>query len=1220
MRFRLSQVLKGKKGRDVPQKETLQPDTHTEPGKASFDTSVEPEPPEKNGLLFLNESQFQSATESGQARHSVDIIAVHGLNGHPYETWRHENGNVWLRDFLPLQYPGARIFSFGYSSEVAFTLSTGKLPDFARSLLENVMAVRKTSEEMMRPIIFVCHSMGGIVVKKALSIAIIDSEDYDNIRTSTCGILFFSTPHRGSTITRLPEVMVNIANLCLAGTSKLTGRMRSDLIKSLERDSQDLKSISTDIRHQIAAYRIVSFVEKKSTPPFSHPVVDDFSGIMDLPKETIVPMDGRDHRDVCRFGSTKESLYSVVCRHLDKLAGDIHKLPSTEEGKECLKSLSFPSLTSRFHSVTGVEGDTCSWIFSQPPYERWITDTNKAKEENIFWIKGKPGSGKSTLMKYLVQSQNQTASKLRGNRPLPLVTASFFFSARGNDLDKSAVGLFRSLLHQILQEIPSMLQAFLPLYRKKRDTQQPGWKWHLDELQKFFASALATGPNCRIMLYIDALDECQEQDVRNTAQFVEKIATQTSSSGTEVRICLSSRHYPNIVIKGCQEIRMEEHNLADISAYVHTKMEAVGYRGENLTEKIISKASGVFLWVVLVMERFLTAIEDGETDGNLLRELDSIPDNLKDLYANIIGSIPQSERPHAVEIVFWILLAKRPLTATEVRYALAFSTPFRSQKQGQKSQNFIQSDDSLQKIVRKWTRGLIEVTRMEDDSKPVVQFIHESIREFLSQKDNIYLFNDSLGPNPLATGHHRLFSSCLNYIKIIDLSRQPQNGEEYQRHDISTAIQMTSDLSNAFPLLQYSVLNMFTHAANADKGGKATDLLDHFPVAWEGLSAIWLWRFNLIRQSAWETMIPQKATLLHMASIFGLSSFAKAMIDKGVEVNGKDASGHIALHIAASHGHGDVVKCLLESGADIEAKNGRGHAALHQAAARGQTAVVDLLIEYGTNLMAVNNNGHTAVHYAAAEGRADIVELLAVRGVELNVQNSLGESPLHQAAARGHDEAVEYLLSYHANPNIVDNNNETPIYQAAASGHFEVVSILLEYGADYTITNSRGETALYQAEINKDKAIMEILIAHGADARIQDTKEEALQYQEMVKGYKAFVDRLVPDGDDISIRPSGGALALHQAAADGKQIAIMELIRHGALVDETDADGRTALHMAASECHEKAVEMLIRHGANVNQKDGRGYVPLVYAIARGGDAAIKTLIRHGASIDVNQGP
>ena len=71
-----------------------------------------------------------------------DIIAVHGIDGNAWKTWEHSNGKLWLKDFLPKHVPGARIYSFGYRAEVAFTRGRGDLKGFARSLLEGINGVR----------------------------------------------------------------------------------------------------------------------------------------------------------------------------------------------------------------------------------------------------------------------------------------------------------------------------------------------------------------------------------------------------------------------------------------------------------------------------------------------------------------------------------------------------------------------------------------------------------------------------------------------------------------------------------------------------------------------------------------------------------------------------------------------------------------------------------------------------------------------------------------------------------------------------------------------------------------------------------------------------------------------------------------------------------------------------------------------------------------------
>jgi hypothetical protein len=69
---------------------------------------------------------------------------VHGINGGPYSTWKHQNGTFWLRDLLTKELPGARVYSFGYSAKVFLSLDTGGFEDFARELLEDIRVERGT--------------------------------------------------------------------------------------------------------------------------------------------------------------------------------------------------------------------------------------------------------------------------------------------------------------------------------------------------------------------------------------------------------------------------------------------------------------------------------------------------------------------------------------------------------------------------------------------------------------------------------------------------------------------------------------------------------------------------------------------------------------------------------------------------------------------------------------------------------------------------------------------------------------------------------------------------------------------------------------------------------------------------------------------------------------------------------------------------------------------
>jgi hypothetical protein len=92
------------------------------------------------------------------------------LNGNATRTWTNPDTNAyWPRDFLPKDVPGSRVFTFEYNASAAFGSSTADIADHARNLLSSLVDQREEDGEQKRRIIFVAHSLGGIVVKQASS-------------------------------------------------------------------------------------------------------------------------------------------------------------------------------------------------------------------------------------------------------------------------------------------------------------------------------------------------------------------------------------------------------------------------------------------------------------------------------------------------------------------------------------------------------------------------------------------------------------------------------------------------------------------------------------------------------------------------------------------------------------------------------------------------------------------------------------------------------------------------------------------------------------------------------------------------------------------------------------------------------------------------------------------------------------------------------------------
>ncbi|KAF8518819.1 hypothetical protein BU17DRAFT_90595 [Hysterangium stoloniferum] len=131
---------------------------------------------------------------------TVDIVAIHGFDGHREESWTADNGKLWLRDFLQHTIPAARILSYGYDAYTNSSLSEHTLHGHAQDFLAKISMSRETGETKGRPIIFIAHSLGRIILKSALIEANVAHEGHllphKWIHLSTYGIVFLGTPHQ----------------------------------------------------------------------------------------------------------------------------------------------------------------------------------------------------------------------------------------------------------------------------------------------------------------------------------------------------------------------------------------------------------------------------------------------------------------------------------------------------------------------------------------------------------------------------------------------------------------------------------------------------------------------------------------------------------------------------------------------------------------------------------------------------------------------------------------------------------------------------------------------------------------------------------------------------------------------------------------------------------------------------------------------------------------
>lgn len=254
-RFRGRRSKDNRANASSTQMETSPPDSAEIRSTTPVQTTKPPVSREHIGLFELSKDGSEGKT--------VDVVAVHGLQGHPYKTWEHENGHIWLQDSLTKDISFARIMTFGYESTVAFSKSVARIDDKALDLLNRLSSKRlalKDGSSRGRPIVFICHSLGGIVVKKALILAHERSSDpfFKDILDNTKAIAFLGVPHKGSDSAWWANFAASALKAASIGTSTNTA-----LVADLRKDCSTLTNISKQFVDRTTGLKLYTFFERQ---------------------------------------------------------------------------------------------------------------------------------------------------------------------------------------------------------------------------------------------------------------------------------------------------------------------------------------------------------------------------------------------------------------------------------------------------------------------------------------------------------------------------------------------------------------------------------------------------------------------------------------------------------------------------------------------------------------------------------------------------------------------------------------------------------------------------------------------------------------------------------------------------------------------------------------------------------------------------------------------
>lgn len=249
-------------------------------------------------------------------------------------TWTNKSDRNWAQSFLPLDFPQARIMTFGYDADVVrfwTNASTNRLRDHGKSLATSLNDQRATEDTKHRPIIFVVHSLGGLVCEQAFLLSR-DLEDLKPVNESTRGIIFMGTPHGGSSHANWGGTLARWLNI--------VRNTNAGIVQNLRRESEALQAVEEDFQILLRTARhppsIHCFYEAFPITAAGKIVEDDSAKLLGYGNNSIQA----NHMGMTKFVSRYDEGYQLVIgvlRRWNNAIANEAQVPGQSEAEETMR-------------------------------------------------------------------------------------------------------------------------------------------------------------------------------------------------------------------------------------------------------------------------------------------------------------------------------------------------------------------------------------------------------------------------------------------------------------------------------------------------------------------------------------------------------------------------------------------------------------------------------------------------------------------------------------------------------------------------------------------------------------------------------------------------------------------------------------------------------------------------------------------------------------------
>ncbi|RYP29051.1 hypothetical protein DL767_006913 [Monosporascus sp. MG133] len=724
----------------------------------------------------------------------ADIVLVAGLGGHPLKTWQadDENQTLWPRDLLPEHIPNIRVLSFNYNTTLKGSASDAGIREHAEDLLATLLDKREDDgdDAKLRPIVFVGHSLGGLIIKRALFLAQRKlGGRYKWLWEASRGVMFFSTPHLGMDKAQWRSFVRYVLQYDAEVEEAVPTQ---GMLVEIWNSASALVNISEDFEplHPYLAFH--TFVETRPMQGLGEPFVSMVHGRLRAPTEHHETIAG-DHLGLCKFEREDTISFLPVWNGINDLILQTPKAIDRigRHGKKALYAL----CTDEFHSQPlgkKPTSGTCDWVSEQREIKGWLSsDLNKQK----LWICGPPACGKSYLARHII-------SQLGEITPNDVIYC-FITTTIPSHGDLQAI--LRSTLHQALRLEPEVINKIFhpepqPEERNAGEAVVERNFWTNEKLKclwpEIMAEVTARRPIIAVIYGLDELGKDDREEFFNClGRFEEKI---------------TSPQNWKLLLVSCEDIKTEaaEHGFerfdakpaeitGDLIKSIQEGLDRVWTTRrlpnidrnvqDEICEKIKERSDGVYLSASLIaddlsrdrdvrseadiMKRLndLSRDRDVRSEADIMKRLNDskFPTNLIRVYKYVLDRMSRTREIADLvdQALLWAAFQKEALKPAEFNIAQAVGRALKKYRDGPITDKELEEflDDNIAMTLEFHCGHLVKF----QDGR--LELVHGSLRRYL-----IAQRSGSGGPNATLAG------VCVTYLTMSHFE-EPGDGPDPER-------------------------------------------------------------------------------------------------------------------------------------------------------------------------------------------------------------------------------------------------------------------------------------------------------------------------------------------------------------------------------------------------------------------------------------------------------